>query len=209
MEIIATIALALGASWCAGINLYATVAVLGLMHRYSGFTLPPGMEALAHDFVLWPAIVMYALEFFADKVPAVDTTWDAIQTFFRVPAGAVLAATALGDVPAEFSVLAAMIGGGLAFTSHTAKATGRIALHGTGGSIATPVVSLGEDGLVVATIALVATHPVLSLFLLAAMMICAYFLLRFFWSLTRKLAKWLFGRGRRPTTPPPPPALPA
>ena len=192
MEVIATLALALGASWCAGINLYATVGVLGLMHRYTGFNLPPGLEVLASHWVIWPAVLMYLVEFVADKVPAVDSAWDAIHTFLRVPAGAALAAGAFGDIPPEISVVAAMIGGGMALTSHSTKATTRVATHMTGNSLAAPVISILEDGLVIGTIALVASHPILSLFLVAAMMVAAYYMLRLFWRFASSVFRWFF-----------------
>src|SRR5690606_22577884 len=96
--IVAQLALALGASWCAGINLYATIAVLGLMAHYvPGFNLPPDLAILASPWVIVPACLMYCVEFFADKVPAVDSAWDTIHTFIRVPAGAAMAAAALGE----------------------------------------------------------------------------------------------------------------
>lgn len=192
MQVLTTLAVMMGASWCAGINLYATVGVLGLMHRYTGFNLPAGLEVLASDIVLWPALLMYLVEFVADKVPAVDSVWDTVHTFLRVPAGAAMAAAALGDVPPEIQVLAAMIGGGLAFASHSTKATTRVATHLTGNSLVAPVISVVEDGLVIGTIALVATHPVLSLFVVALMMVAAYFLMRTFWRFLKTVFGWFF-----------------
>ncbi len=188
MTVLSTLALTLGASWCAGINLYATVAVLGLLHRYvDGFQLPGDMSVLASDWVLWPAIGLYLVEFVADKVPAIDSAWDSVHTFIRIPAGAVLAAMAIGDVPLEVQVCAALVGGTLAFGSHATKATTRLAAHSTGTSpIVSPVVSVIEDVLVVGTMSLVAAHPVVTLFLVAVMLIVSYLLLRTFWRLARK-----------------------
>lgn len=199
MEILSTLALAVGAAWCSGINLYATVAVLGMMHRYTGFELPAGMEALASDWVMWPALGMYTIEFVADKIPAVDSVWDSVHTFLRVPAGAVLASMAIGDVPPDVQVLAIMIGGlgggSLALGSHVTKATTRLAAHGTGTSpVVGPVVSVGEDALVVGTMALAAAHPILSLFLVALMMIAAYFILKTFWVLAKRVIRTMMRR---------------
>lgn len=185
-QIFATLALTLGASWCAGINLYATVAVLGLLHRYTGFNLPDHMGVLGSDWVLWPAIGLYVIEFVADKVPAIDSAWDTVHTFIRIPAGAVLAAMAIGDVPVEFQVLAGLIGGGLAFGSHATKATTRLAAHSTGTSpLLSPVLSVVEDVLVVGTVGLIASHPIIALLLLSVMLIVAYFIMRMFWRLAR------------------------
>lgn len=206
--IVAQLALALGASWCAGINLYATVAVLGLMvHVVPGFQLPPDLQVLASPWVIAPAVIMYCVEFFADKIPAVDSAWDTIHTFIRVPAGAALAAAAIGDVPPEVQVGAAILGGTLALGSHTAKATTRVAAHGTGTSpFVSPTASLVEDGLVVATIGLLAANPLLALGMTVAMIIGAAFLLYFLWNITRSVFRSLTGRGSEsPNVPPPPP----
>lgn len=204
MEVIATLALALGASWCAGINLYATVATLGLMHRFTSFDLPPNLEVLASDWVLWPALVMYTLEFVADKVPAVDTAWDTVHTFLRVPAGAALAACAIGDVPMEIQVLAAMIGGGLAMTAHGTKATARVATHAVGGSAVAPGISLAEDAFVITAMALVAANPVLAMIVVLLSMVGAFFVMRFIVLTARRALAWLFARYRAPQSEPVP-----
>ena len=126
-QIFASLALMLGASWCSGINLYATVAVLGAMHRWAdGFALPGEMGVLGNEWVIGVAAFMYTIEFVADKVPSVDSAWDTVHTFIRVPAGAALAGMSLGDVPLEVQLIAAMVGGGLAFGAHTTKATTRL-----------------------------------------------------------------------------------
>lgn len=211
--IVAQLALALGASWCAGINLYATIAVLGLMAHYvPGFQLPPDMAVLASPWVIVPACLMYCVEFFADKVPAVDSAWDTIHTFIRVPAGAAMAAAALGDVPPEIQVGAAIIGGTLALGSHTTKATARVAAHGSGTSpLVSPTASLVEDGLVITTVAMIAANPALALLLTALMVIGAGFLMYFLWSIVRRVFRALTGRGTADGAlpPPPPPAIPA
>lgn len=203
--IVATLALTLGASYCAGINLYATVAVLGLMHRFAnGFQLPGEMAVLGHPAVIGVALVLYTVEFVADKVPTVDTAWDAVHTFIRVPAGAVLAAMALGDVPLEWQVIAGLIGGTLAFGAHTTKATARVAAHGTGTSpVLSPVLSLAEDVAVVGTIALVTTHPLVALALLALLLTGSYLLLRLFWTVARKIFRSCFRRAEAPVELPP------
>jgi len=196
------LSLVLGVGWCSGLNLYATVAVLGLMHRYlPGFTLPPGLDALGSHWVIWPAVVLYCVEFVADKIPAVDSVWDTIHTFLRVPAGAVLAAMALGDVPLEVQLCAALIGGGLALGAHTTKATTRVVAHSTGTSpIVTPAASVVEDGLVITTMALIAAHPVLAVVFVVLMMVLAALLLWTFWRLVKKVFRSLF-TGRRVAPP--------
>jgi hypothetical protein len=209
--IIAKLALALGASWCAGLNLYATIAVLGLMARFiPGFHLPEEMAILASGWVIMPALAMYCIEFVADKVPAVDSAWDTVHTFIRVPAGAALAAAALGDVPPQVQMGAALLGGTLALGSHTAKATTRVAAHGTGMSpVVSPMASLMEDGLVIATVGLLAANPLLTLGLTFMMIIGAGFLLYFLWSIARRVLRSLGTRPQTGELPPPPPAITA
>lgn len=207
--IVAQLALALGASWCAGINLYATVAVLGIMvHFVPGFQLPPDMAVLASPWVIIPAVVMYCVEFFADKIPAVDSAWDTIHTFIRVPAGAALAAAALGAVPPEVQVGAAILGGTLALGSHTVKATTRVAAHGTGTSpLVSPAASLVEDGLVVATIGMLAANPLLTIGLTVLMIVVAGFLLYLLWNVFRRIVRSFTRQPQLPQTPPPPPPV--
>ncbi len=203
--IIPTLAVALGASFTSGINVYATIAVLGLMHRYvDAFTLPGDLQVLGSHWIIWPAAFMYTIEFFADKIPAVDSAWDTIHTFIRVPAGAVIAAASLGDVPVAMELGAALIGGTLAFGSHTTKATTRLAAHSTGTSpVASPAASIVEDVAVVGLLGLVAANPVLSLFVLAGLLILAYFTLRMFWSLARKAIKAMTSWGGSKSDPAP------
>ena len=109
MEVIDTLALSLGAAWASGINLYAALFMLGFMHAGGYMELPPDLQVLADPVVLAAAGFMYCVEFFADKVPGVDNGWDSVHTFLRVPAGAVLAATAVGDVSMAAQVAAAIV----------------------------------------------------------------------------------------------------
>jgi hypothetical protein len=204
-QIIMTLAVALGASWCAGINLYATVFVLGALSRWTAFDLPGDLVILESHWVLWPALAMYTIEFFADKFPAVDTAWDSIHTFIRIPAGVVLAATAMGDVPLEFQMLAGLVGGTLATASHTTKATTRLVAHSTATSpIVSPVASVIEDITVIGFLAFVVANPLLSLLLLAIMVIASGFLLWSFWKITRlvlrRLVAFLSGEPQLPAT---------
>ncbi|HRW66963.1 MAG TPA: DUF4126 domain-containing protein, partial [Candidatus Competibacter sp.] len=129
MDPIHTIALTMGSAWASGINLYATVFMLGYLGMTGDIALPPELQMLSHPLVLGAAAVMYCIEFFADKVPGVDTGWDTLHTFVRIPAGALLAAGVVGDVsaPAEFAAM--LVGGSLAATSHAAKAGSRVVIN--------------------------------------------------------------------------------
>ena len=120
--ITAAIALTLGASWASGINLYAVLVVLGLGGATGNIDLPPDLQGLENPLVIGAAALMYCVEFFVDKIPGLDTSWDALHTFIRIPAGALLAAGAIGDVGPALELAAAIAGGGLATATHATKA---------------------------------------------------------------------------------------
>ena len=129
MGTIQALSLAMGTAWTSGINLYATVAALGIASRLEMIQLPPGLEVLSHPGVIAIACIMYVIEFVADKVPYVDTGWDVLHTFIRVPAGAILAARSLGDVNPALELMAVLGGGTIALVAHGTKATTRLAIN--------------------------------------------------------------------------------
>ena len=129
MGIAETIALSMGIAWASGINLYAAIVMLGLLGTTGNIDLPPDLLILQNPLVIAAAGFMYAVEFCADKVPGVDTGWDTLHTFIRIPAGAVLAAGAVGDVGAGAQVAALIIGGGLAGATHATKAGSRALIN--------------------------------------------------------------------------------
>jgi hypothetical protein len=131
MNPIETLGLALGAGFSSGLNLYATVATLGLLQRFGVLHLPPGLQVLSHPWVLAIAITLYLLEFFADKIPYFDTFWDALHTFIRPPAAALLTFAAAGGAPPEWRWGAALLAGGVALTSHGTKPSPRAAVNTT------------------------------------------------------------------------------
>lgn len=128
-ELARTISLALGASWASGINLYAAILVMGLLGITGNNALPENLQILMNPMVIGAAGVMYVIEFFADKIPAVDTSWDTVHTFVRIPAGAMLAAGAVGDVSPAVAVTAGILGGGLAAGTHAAKSGSRVLIN--------------------------------------------------------------------------------
>jgi hypothetical protein len=159
MSFISTLAIAMGASWVSGINLYAAVATLGLLSRFANLQLPGELQVLTSWWVIGIAGVLYVIEFFADKIPLVDSTWDVIHTFIRVPAGAVLAATAFGDFDKSVQVIAFLLGGGLALSSHGTKAATRAMINTSPEPVSNIVVSTLEDLLAVGSIVLAAFLP--------------------------------------------------
>ncbi len=165
MNLISTLAIAMGAGWVSGINLYAAVATLGLLGRFAHLRLPGELDALTSWWIIGIALALYIVEFVADKVPYVDNLWDAIHTFIRVPAGAVLAATAFGDFDRSIQVVAFLLGGGLALSAHGTKATARAAINLSPEPVSNFVVSLTEDVVAIGSILLSIFAPIILILL--------------------------------------------
>jgi len=174
---IETLGLALGAGFSSGLNLYATVATLGLLQRFGVIHLPPGLKGLSHPWVLGTAVALYLLEFFADKIPFVDTVWDAIHTFIRPPAAALLAFAAAGAAPPEWRWGAALIAGGVALTSHGTKASARAAVNTSPEPFSNWILSFGEDLLAVWLTWMATAHPVATTIIVVALLTLSIFLL--------------------------------
>src|SRR5215467_14867564 len=149
MNPIQALSLALGAGFSSGLNLYATVATLGLLQRFEIVHLPKSLEVLAHPCVISIAGALYLIEFFADKFPYFDTIWDFVHTFIRPPAAALLAYTAAGGAGAEWRWGAALLAGGVALTSHGTKASARAAVNASPEPFSNWTLSLDEDALAV------------------------------------------------------------
>ena len=201
MDIITILGTALGAAWTAGINLYATVAVLGLLQRF-GFVsrLPGGLEVLDNWWIIGVALFLYAVEFFADKIPYVDTVWDAVHTFIRVPAGAIIALAATTDLDPTIQVVALLIGGGLALSTHGTKATVRAGANLSPEPVTNWTLSLVEDVFAVGAVVLAVLHPVVVLVLiLIFLLILAWILPKVVRRLRKMVAAALaFFRGKAP-----------
>ena len=177
MNPIETLGLALGAGFSSGLNLYATVATLGLLQRFGVLHLPPGLQELSHPWVLGIAIALYLLEFFADKIPFVDTVWDVVHTFIRPPAAALLAFGATGAAPPEWRWGAALIAGGVALTSHGTKASARAAVNTSPEPFSNWILSFGEDLLAVWLTWMATTHPYATTIIVFALLALSVFLL--------------------------------
>ncbi len=209
MDTIETLSVTLGAAWASGINLYATVFTLGLLGATGHITLPQGLEILSDPLVLAAAGFMYLIEFFADKTPGVDSGWDAIHTFIRIPAGAILAAgTAQGlDVGPAAELAALLIGGTLAAGSHFTKAGTRLMINSSPEPFSNWGASILEDIAVFAGLWAAIYNPWLFLSLLALFVLLVAWLLPKLWrnlrNFSRRLGNWF---GRQGTEPPPQPA---
>ena len=160
MEIIASLGRTMGFSFAAGINLYATVAILGLASRYQWVTLPAQFQAFDNDWVIGAAIVMYVVEFVADKIPWFDSVWDTIHTAIRPVGGAVIAVTTLGDASPTTETLIALFGGALAAGTHFTKSGTRAVANTSPEPFSNWILSIGEDLFVVGLGFLALKYPV-------------------------------------------------
>lgn len=180
-DISQTLALTLGAGWASGINLYAAVLVLGFLGLTGRMDLPEGLQILTDPLVMMVAGVMYLVEFFADKTPGVDTVWDSFHTLIRIPAGALLAAGAVGDIGPGAELAAALAGGSLAAATHAAKAGARVLINTSPEPFTNWGASLAEDVAVVAGLLAAINHPLVFLALLAAFILLLIWLLPKLW----------------------------
>jgi len=177
MNFISTLAVSMGASWVSGINLYATVATLGLLGRFAHLKLPGDLDVVTNWWVIGVALVLFVIEFIADKIQLVDSVWDVIHTFIRIPAGAILAATAFGDFDRRVQVIALLLGGGLALSSHGTKAAARALINASPEPVSNIVVSLSEDILAVVTVVAAVFLPLVVFLIIAAGLLFSFWLL--------------------------------
>lgn len=173
MDPLSTLALAAGLAWASGIRFYAVVFLLGAVHRAGIATLPPGLSLAAEPLVMGAAGFMFLVEFLADKFPGLDSLWDALHTFVRIPGGAALAALAVADSDPAFAVAAGLLGATLAASSHLTKAGSRALINASPEPFSNWVASAGEDALAVAVLWLALTHPLLTLVALAVFVLAA------------------------------------
>jgi hypothetical protein len=194
MDLIATLGRTLGFSFAAGVNLYATVAILGLASKYGWVSLPPQFQAFNSDIVIGAAIVMYLIEFFADKVPYVDTLWDIVHTAIRPVGGALIAVTTLGEASPTMEGLVALTGGMVAAGSHLTKTSTRAAANASPEPFSNWILSVGEDLFVVGLGYLALQYPVAA-FVTAAVLLVLIAV--FFAVIIRTVRRWF---ARRPAS---------
>lgn len=175
MDLFSTLSLAFGSAWTSGINLYATVTVLGLLQKFGATQLPLGLTVLDNWWIIGIGAFLFLVEFFADKIPYVDSVWDVVHTFIRIPAGAIVAYAATSEVNSTVAVIATLLGGGLALTSHGTKAALRATANLSPEPFSNWVLSLVEDGIAILGTILAVIAPFL------IMTILGVFLLFFIW----------------------------
>jgi Domain of unknown function (DUF4126) len=159
VDVLTTLGRTMGFSFAAGINLYATVAILGLASRFDWVSLPPQFKVFDNDFVIGAAIVMYVIEFVADKIPWVDSIWDGVHTVIRPIGGALIAVATLGHASPTVEGLAALLGGTLAAGSHFGKSGTRAVANASPEPFSNWILSISEDIFVVGLGFLALKHP--------------------------------------------------
>ena len=191
MDFISTLAISMGASWVSGINLYATVAMLGLLGRFTNVKLPGELDVFTSWWIIGVALFLFVVEFVADKIQVVDSIWDVIHTFIRIPAGAIIAATAFGEFDRKIQVVALLVGGGLALSSHGTKAATRAVINASPEPFSNIAASVAEDILVIVSILLAAFLPVLVFVVIGAGLCFSLWILprviRFFRQVVRRI----------------------
>ncbi|MDH3873670.1 MAG: DUF4126 domain-containing protein [Desulfobacteraceae bacterium] len=192
-QIANTISLTMGVAWASGINLYAAILVLGLLGTTGNITLPATLQILTDPMVIVAAGVMYFVEFFADKMPGVDTGWDTLHTFIRIPAGALLAAGAVGDVNPAVALTAAILGGGLAAGAHAVKSGSRVIINTSPEPFTNWTASIAEDIAVIGGLWAALYYPWLFLVLMIVFIGLMIWLLPKIWGGIKKI----FGYIRR------------
>jgi hypothetical protein len=192
------IALAAAVGWASGIRLYAVLFIVGGLGYLHVVDLPGGLTVLAHPWVLFASGFMVCVEFFADKVPGVDTLWDAVHTFIRIPAGAALAASVFGDSNAAATMAAAILGGSLAAGSHFAKAGSRAVINTSPEPFSNWAASFGEDLAVGTVLWLAFAHPIAALVVILLLVLATIWLIPKVWRFIRRLFGKVYGVAARP-----------
>ena len=195
------VALAAAVGWASGLRLYAVLFIVGGLGYLEVVELPGGLGALAHPWVLAASGFMFCVEFFADKIPGVDSLWDAVHTFIRIPAGAALAASVFGDSSVAAALAAAILGGSLAAGSHFTKSGSRAAINTSPEPFSNWAASFGEELAVGTVLWLAFAHPIAALIVLGLLVLLMIWLIPKLWRFIRTLIRKVTGMSPRPADP--------
>lgn len=191
METVEIIALTMGAAWASGINLYAAVFMLGYLANTGNIALPQELMVVSDPLVMMAAAIMYCVEFFADKTPGVDTAWDSIHTFIRIPAGAILAMAAVGDTTPAVEFAAFLLGGTIATGSHLTKAGSRVMINTSPEPVSNWAASIFEDVAVIVGLWTALNHPVIFLVLMILFIVFVIWFLPKLWRAIKKVFNFI------------------
>ena len=198
MDLLGSIGRTLGFSFAAGLNLYATVAILGLASRYGWVALPEQYRVFDNNWIIGIALTLYVVEFFADKVPWIDSAWDTVHTLIRPIGGAAIAVATLGHASPAMETVVALLGGALATSTHLSKTGTRILANASPEPFTNWILSLGEDAFVVGLSALALAYPAAAA---VVVLVCVAFIVAFLSWIIRAAARRL--RRPKPSTPSP------
>ena len=186
---LSTLGFAMGSAWLSGINLYATVLTLGLLQRFHLVNLPGELGYLSHLWVLILAGALFTVQFVADKIPAVDSIWDMIHTFIRIPAGAIMAATAFAHFDPGVRLVALLVGGGIALSSHGTKTATKLAANASPEPVSNIALGLASDVVSVGGTMLMAAHPVLMVAVVVVAILFSVILVRWIFRMMKRMFK--------------------
>ncbi len=179
--------LIVGTSFAAGLNVYATVATLGLLARFNVFALPSSLHVVENWWIIGICVVLFVIEFFADKIPAFDLVWNALHTFVRVPVAALLAYHASASLPPHLQIIAAVLGGTIAFAAHGGKTAARAAVTPSPEPFSNAALSMGEDVAAIGLTWFATTHPFITAAIVAVMVVVIVISVRFVYRALKKL----------------------
>lgn len=195
MDAVSSLALAAGLGWASGIRLYATVFLVGALAHLGYLQLPESLAVLSHPYLIGLSGLLLVVEFIADKSPLIDSAWDSIHTFIRIPAGALLAMGAINSADPVVAASVALLGGTLAGGTHLAKSGARALINTSPEPVSNWAASFGEDGLVAVGLWLMFSHPTLFLLFLVIFSALVVWLLPKLWRGIRLSWRHLSGRG--------------
>ncbi len=198
MEILQSLGLVLGVGWTSGINLYATIAILGFSHNVGWIALPAGLLPIANESIILLAFVLYCIEFVIDKIPLADTTWDSFHTFIRPFGGAVIAYLATQGHGQSEQLIAAMIGGSAAFSSHATKATSRVLINTSPEPVSNWIASIGADVAVVIGLWATLQHPLVMIVFVTLFFIFSIWFVKKCFHLLKKIWKSFRNKSHSP-----------
>lgn len=179
--------LIVGTSFAAGLNVYATVATLGLLGRFHVFALPPSLNMVENWWVIAICLALFVIEFFADKIPAFDLVWNALHTFVRIPVAAYLAYHASASLPPHIQMFAAILGGTIAFAAHGGKTAARAAVTPSPEPFSNAALSMGEDVTAIGLTWFATTHPYIAGAIVAVFLVLIVVFVRFVYRALKKL----------------------
>jgi len=198
MEMFSSLGVLQGSSWATGVNMYLTIGGLGIAHRVGWITLPGNMDTISHPLIIVVALVMYVVEFFADKIPYVDSAWDSVHTFIRPIGGAALGYMAMADMGPIAQIPVALLTGGVAMDSHLTKATTRAAINTSPEPVTNSIASVTEDASVAGVLFLVMQHPIIAGVLVILFILFSIWFLKKMFKFLKKVFRFLGGREEAP-----------